>query len=293
MRFIGDIHLGRKFRTGVPLNRRGEIEEKFWTEFDKIMFKPMQKKLVQLGDLFDAPVVDNDVLWRAYKIISICAGLNPETDYYFIAGNHDLCKDLNDVPAIKILEGLLKPARNVHFVLEEPVKVENFTLIPWSYVNPLADLLKDVTTPCIAGHFEEPLDPALVNCGLDAMSGHIHRLHDNGKVHFVGSILPIAFGEESDDKIMETVDLETLMKYQDKFHDKRVRVILKEGEELPTDIDCLQLIAKKEETEGEENTNTLEVSLEDFNFKDLFMKELEESGKAQELWEKYERLQNA
>lgn len=291
MRFIGDVHLGRKFRTGVPLDRRGELEELFFKEFDRVLRKPMQKKLVQLGDLFDSPVVDNEVLWRAYEIISVCAELNPETDYYFIAGNHDLSKDLSDVPAIKILQTLLEGVKNVHFVLEKPVKVEDFTLIPWSYVNPLEDLLKCVETPYVAGHFEEPLHPALVNSGLEGFSGHIHKLHDNGKIHFVGSILPIAFGEESEDSIMKTVDLKTLLEAPaDYWHNKRVRVMLKEGEELPANVDCLQLVAKRNDTDAQE---VLDVSLEDFDFKELFMKELSASGKAEELWEKYERLQNA
>lgn len=294
MRFIGDVHLGRKFRTGVPLNRRGEIENLFFTEFERIMRKPMQKKLVQLGDLFDAPVVDNDVLWRTYEIIGVCAGINPQTDYYFIAGNHDLCKDLNDVPAIRILADLLKDVKNVHFVLEEPVKVEDFTLIPWSYVNPMEDLLRCVTTDKIAGHFEEPLHPALAASGLEGFSGHIHKAHKNGKIWFSGSILPIAFGEENDDRIMRTVDLKTLLdKPNNYWHDMRVRVLLEEGEELPTDIDCLQLIAKRKDENAETQKETLDVSLEDFDFKELFMKELEASGKAEELWEKYTRLQNA
>lgn len=293
MRFIGDVHLGRKFKTGVPLNRRGEIEEMFFKEFERVMRKPMQKNFVQLGDLFDAPVVDNDVLWRAYEIIQIGANLNPETNFYFIAGNHDLCKDLMDVPAIKILQTLLEPMKNVHFVLEEPVKVEDFTLIPWSYVNPLDYVLTLVKTKKVAGHFEEPLNPALANSGLEVMSGHIHKAHKNGNVWFTGSILPLAFGEENDDRVMQTVDLKTLLEKRELLKDKRVRVILAPGEELPTDIDCLQLIAKRLDAEGGESENSLEVSLEDFDFKELFMKELGPSGKAEELWEKYERLQNA
>ena len=51
MRFIGDVHLGRKFRTGVPLDRRGELEELFFKEFDRVLRKPMQKKLVQAHTL--------------------------------------------------------------------------------------------------------------------------------------------------------------------------------------------------------------------------------------------------
>lgn len=292
MRFIGDVHLGRKFKTGVPLDRRGEIEEMFWDAFKKVMLKPIQTQLVQLGDLFDAPVVDNEVLWRAFDIIREGAVKNPDTNYYFIAGNHDLSKDSTDVPSIRILSELLKHNENVQFVLDTPLQVENCTLIPWSYIVPVGDFLEDVATSEVAGHFEEPIDPALSYSGLEAFSGHIHRGHTNGNVHFVGSILPIAFGEENDATIMETIDLNILLAHPDRYHDKRVRVLLKEGEELPTDIDCLQLIAKRLE-ETSEKESSIEVSLEDFDFKELFMKELGPSGKAEELWEKYERLQNA
>ena len=293
MRFIGDVHLGRKFKTGVPLDRRGEIEEMFFKEFECVMRKPMHKKIVQLNDLFDAPVVDNDVLWRAYEIIQTGAKLNPETDYYFIAGNHDLCKDLNDIPAIKILQTLLEGVKNIHFALEDIVKVEDFTIIPWSYSTPIETFLEKVKTKKVAGHFEEPLHPALVASGFEIVSGHIHKAHKNQNVWFTGSILPLAFGEENDDRIMETVDLKTLLEKRDLLRDKRVRVVLAPGEELPTDIDCLQLIAKRLDQNGEETEGSIEVSLEDFDFKELFMKELGPSGKAEELWEKYERLKNA
>lgn len=292
MRFVGDIHLGRQFRTGVPLDRRGEIEEKFWEAFTKVMQKPIQQKVVQLGDLFDAPVVDNDVLWRAYDIIRYGANKNPDTTFYFIAGNHDLSKDEAEVPAIRILRELLRDCENVFFVLDVPMQVGNCTLIPWSYTVPLGETLKDVNTSEVAGHFEEPIDPELANSGLEVFSGHIHKGHTNGNVHFVGSILPIAFGEENDASFMETVELDFLLAHKDRYHDKRIRVLLKEGDEMPTDIDCLQLIAKKIESK-EEDKATLEVSLEDFDFKELFMKELGPSGKAEELWEMYRRLNNA
>ena len=286
MRFVGDVHLGRTFKTGVPLNRRGEIEEKFWEAFIKVMQNPIQQKVVQLGDLFDSPVVDNDVLWRAYDVIRYGANKNPDTSFYFIAGNHDLSKDEADVPAIRILRELLRDCENVFFVVDVPLLVEDFTLIPWSYTVPLGDFIKGINTPNIAGHFEEPIDPALLNSGLIAYSGHIHKMHTNGNVRFIGSILPIAFGEENDAAIMETVYLDELLSHQDRYHDKRVRVLLKEGEDLPADIDCLQLIGKRLDNPSEEK-ETLDVSLEDFDFKELFMKELGPSGKAEELWEMY------
>lgn len=288
MRFIGDVHLGRVFKNGVPLNRRGEIESLFVKEFAKQLAIPREKNVVQLGDLFDSPQVPNEVLWTAYTEISKAAKASPEQNFYFVAGNHDLPKDTEDVPAIKILSRLLSGEPNVHFVLDEPVVVDKTTLIPWSYTTPVSEFLKDVKTQFIAGHFEEPLDPLLDSMGLVTYSGHIHKRHTNGKVQFVGSILPIAFGEESDNEFMQTVTLKELDGKD--WHDKRVRVLLGKGEEAPVDLDCLQLVVKY--AESEEENNVLDVSLEDFDFKELFMQELGPSGKAEELWEKYKKCSN-
>lgn len=288
MRFIGDVHLGRVFKTGVPLNRRGEIESLFVKEFSKQLAIPRENNVVQLGDLFDSPQVPNEVLWTAYTEILNAAEQAPLRNFYFIAGNHDLPKDTEDVPAIRILSRLLAYKPNVHFVIDKPVTIEKTTLIPWSYTTPLSEFLKDVKTPFIAGHFEEPLDPAIMNGNFTGFSGHIHKRHRNGNLQFVGSILPIAFGEESDNELMETVKLSDLNGKD--YHNKRVRVIVPKGCDAPTDVDCMQLIVKYEETENE--TETIDVTLEDFDFKELFMKELESSGKAEELWEKYKKCSN-
>lgn len=288
---VGDIHLGRSFKTGVPLDRRGEIEETFKRAFVESLEACEGKKLyVQLGDLFDNFKVPYDLLLWTYETITDYRRLDCE--YYFIAGNHDLSRNPEDVSAIQVLALMLESTPNVHFVLKDVVNLPafGFSLVPWSYSKPIEELLKSCTTNCILGHFEEPLNPAVSTSDLKFISGHIHLPHQNGNVNFVGSILPIAFGEnDCNDEGMITVTLDELegMKEED-LSQRRIRVILKDDETLPADINCLQLIAKKETSE--EEGVQLEVNLEEFNFEELFRKCLGPSGKTDELWAKYLRL---
>lgn len=288
---VGDIHLGRSFKTGVPLDRRGEIEETFKRAFVESLEACEGKKLyVQLGDLFDNFRVPYDLLLWTYNTIMMNVRL--DCQYYFIAGNHDLSRNPEDVSAIQVLALMLESFPNIHFVLKDVVNLPafDFSLVPWSYSKPLEELLKCCTTNRILGHFEEPLNPAVSTSDLNFISGHIHLPHQNGNVNFVGSILPIAFGENDwNDEGMITVTLDELegMKQED-LSQRRIRVILKEGEILPADINCLQLIAKKE-TSDEEGVQ-LEVNLEEFNFEELFKQCLEPSGKTIELWGKYLKL---
>ena len=74
---------------------------------------------------------------------------------------------------------------------------------------------------------------------------------------------------------------------EDDLRNKRIRVVLKEGESLPTDVNCLQLIGKKENKSETEDGVQLDVALEDFDFAKLFKECLAKSGKGEELWAKY------
>lgn len=289
---VGDVHLGRTFKNGVPLNRRGEIEEDFKRAFVKSLRECEGKKLyVQLGDLFDNFKVSYDLLLWVYETITDY--IYADCQYYFIAGNHDLSRNPTDTSAIALLSLLFESFPNVHFVIKDVVNLPKFgfSLVPWSYTAPLEELLGKCTEGTILGHFEEPLHPGVVTSNSEFISGHIHLPHQNGKVKFIGSILPIAFGEnEYNDEGMITVGLEELLEMKkQELAQRRVRVILKEGETLPTGIECKQLIAKKEGELTQDGVQ-LEVNLEEFNFEELFKQCLAPSGKTTELWGKYLKL---
>lgn len=281
---LGDVHLGRTFKNGVPLDRRGEIEELFFKTFEEKLNTQNCTCLIQLGDLFDSPVVSFDVLMRAKRIIENVK----DKELYFIAGNHDLHRNPKNVPAIRVLAALLSNQSNVHFVIDQPVRLDEMLLVPWSYEKDFSEQFKESGVRTLLGHFEEPLKPEIMAFNGDVYSGHIHKAHKVAHVNFVGSILPIAFGEENDNTVMETVDLRTLSEMsEDDLRNKRIRVVLKEGESLPTDVNCLQLIGKKENKSETEDGVQLDVALEDFDFAKLFKECLAKSGKGEELWAKY------
>lgn len=288
MKLIGDTHFGKKFKTGVPLNRRGELEEMFFTKFEKELNEPSDL-VVQLGDLFDSVIVDLNTIDRVYNIINQAYNNSKRTQFFFIRGNHDAPRDSAQTSAFDILEKMCAPMRDrVNFVVS-PVRWRNNIFVGWDYFR--EETLRETfsklnlsSSDYIFGHFEEPIEPVLLEIDNPVFSGHIHKAHTVGNVSFVGSLLPLAFGEEGDSTIMETVSLDELLSRDpEEIKNKRLRVLLNEGEELPDNIDCLQLIAKKSDI----TEVVLDNEIEEVDMRKLFMEELGPSGLAEEIFARY------
>lgn len=288
MKLIGDTHFGKKFKTGVPLNRRGELEEMFFNKFEKEL-NVDDKLIIQMGDLFDSVIVDLNTIDRVYNIIRNAYNNRKTTDFFFIRGNHDAPRDSAQVSAFDILEKMCVPMKDrVNFVVS-PVRWRNNIFVGWDYFR--EETLRETfsklnlsSSDYIFGHFEEPIEPVLLEIDNPVFSGHIHKPHTVGNVSFVGSLLPLAFGEEADQTIMETVSLDELLSRDpEEIKNKRLRVLLNEGEELPDNIDCLQLIAKK----SEKSEVVLDNEIEEVDMRTLFMEELKDCGLAEELYGRY------
>jgi hypothetical protein len=108
---------------------------------------------------------------------------------------------------------------------------------------------------------------------------------------------PYAFGEEAEEDMYRTVTLEQLNTWlatpESERDDPRlrcIRVVLKAGEVLPEDVDCLQLTTKREGQEDEE----LDVSFAEFSmeklFGEAFTEEGVDAGVAGEVLAKYREL---
>ena len=293
---ITDTHFGRTFKEGVSLDRRGEYEAKILDDFGEFLLHPQTNIVVHAGDLFDTPEVNYEVLLKVYSKIRNAALENKdETIYYFIAGNHDLNKDdsKNEHCSFRLLQILLKTERNVEFVLENlVVRRDNavIDLFPWDYKNEEFKVYPEANY--VIGHFNDPVPEAIANFKGIKLSGHFHKRHLTADgTFFVGSFYPIAFGEESDDSEMITL---TLNQYEnmnnEELKNKRVRILLKEGETLPVEHDCLQLIGKKVSEEKEVN---LEVTqCEDCDFKQMFFECLKDCKLRDELWTAYLKGKN-
>lgn len=292
---ITDTHFGRTFKEGVSLDRRGEYEAKILDDFGEFLLHPQTNIVVHAGDLFDTPEVNYEVLLKVYSKIRNAALENPLVCYYFIAGNHDLNRDdsKNEHCSFRLLQILLKTERNVEFVLENlVVRRDNavIDLFPWDYKNEEFKVFPEANY--VIGHFNDPVPEAIANFKGIKLSGHFHKRHLTADgTFFVGSFYPIAFGEESDDSEMITL---TLNQYEnmnnEELKNKRVRILLKEGETLPVEHDCLQLIGKKV---NEEKDINLEVTqCEDCDFKQMFFECLKDCKLRDELWTAYLKGKN-
>ena len=292
---ITDTHFGRTFKEGVSLDRRGEYEAKILDDFGEFLLHPQTNILVHAGDLFDTPEVNYEVLLKVYSKIRNAASENPSVCYYFIAGNHDLNRDdsKNEHCSFRLLQILLKTERNVEFVLENlVVRRDNavIDLFPWDYKSEEFKVFPEANY--VIGHFNDPVPEAIANFKGIKLSGHFHKRHLTADgTFFVGSFYPIAFGEESDDSEMITL---TLNQYEnmnnEELKNKRVRILLKEGETLPVEHDCLQLIGKKV---NEEKDINLEVTqCEDCDFKQMFFECLKDCNLRDELWTAYLKGKN-
>ena len=264
-------------------------------DFGEFLLHPQTNIVVHAGDLFDTPEVNYEVLLKVYSKIRNAALENPLVCYYFIAGNHDLNRDdsKNEHSSFRLLQILLKTERNVEFVLENlVVRRDNavIDLFPWDYKNEEFKVYPEANY--VIGHFNDPVPEAIANFKGIKLSGHFHKRHLTADgTFFVGSFYPIAFGEESDDSEMITL---TLNQYEnmnnEELKNKRVRILLKEGEILPVEHDCLQLIGKKVSEEKEVN---LEVTqCEDCDFKQMFFECLKDCNLRDELWTAYLKGKN-
>ena len=293
---ITDTHLGKVYKTGVPLDKLGVRENMTYEAFEKCLRLDCEEKtLIHLGDLFDSPVVPLDVIMRTYRIISLALmSAGDKWHFYFIAGNHDLHRDSSKTSAIYILATMLANFKNCKFVLGDEALVvsPDLVLCPYSYKKTVAELLSGCSlAKYVLGHFEEPIDPSVTSLRSQVYSGHIHKKHKNGNVDFIGALLPTSHGDADDDTLYTTVDLKTLLEDKGAFENKCVRVVLKDSEVLPEGINCLALTSKKEEVD--EKARDLNVGFEDFDLYKVFCESLNGNPMSDELWQRYEVLKNA
>lgn len=296
--YIGDTHIGKRFRTGVPLNRLGEREELIYEKFNVLLNEsdPDIQMVVHLGDLFDRPTVSYDDLYKTYSLINAAAKNNPERTYIFIQGNHDLSRNIEMTTAIEVLRELLLPVKNVEFVLNFPVNIGNYLFVPYSFNQEFLSRHNDWTTGegiTLCGHFDEPFPHDIFNDYGKVITGHIHTPRQEFNINVVGSIIPMTFGEDPEGKLYRTLslsDLEVALK-EEGGENYCYRVILKEGEVLPEGVNCRQLISIKDDEQEILNTN-LEEEWKDINLDiDYLMREaLEDLGLYNEIYMKYLEL---
>lgn len=265
---IGDVHLGKAFKTGVPLHRRGERERLVKEQFQRELLQAEGDVIVQMGDIFDRFRVElDDVLWAADVLAAVAKPV------IVLAGNHDLSRNLERSSSFDLLARLCRG--NVLFVKDRPLVAHNLLFVPWSPVVSAEEMLSGVAGRYAAafGHWDHvavgdqsnlvPIDRLSKLTSL-VFSGHDHvmREYTVGHLHVAvtGSMQPYGFDQDPRETVYVTRTLAEVEGNPDAFTDKCLRVLLQDGEGLPTDIECLQLVAKRV---GATDTDDIEVGFED------------------------------
>lgn len=303
---IGDVHAGRTFKTGVPLERLGEREI---TIFDSLAqaLKPTLGKdtrhyCVIMGDLFDKFVVSNETLATIYNVLYM-ASWDVES-ITILRGNHDGSRDTNLISSFYILKRLCSRIPNITFVDGDTPLVTTINNInhcyfgyhPFVSAKAMAEALPSLSGISIAyGHWDItahgedthnliPIETLKEKGITSVYTGHIHKhqkLQMSGiNVTVVGSMQPYAHGEESaDDPLYQTfyADEAKGMLEEDAaiFHMTNLRVLLRADDVWDVDrVDCLSLVFKR--IEGDRSVEDIAVGYDDFSSEAIFNKNLME-----------------
>lgn len=299
IKYIGDTHIGKRFKTGVPLNRLGEREALILKLFEEQLNQEADM-IIHLGDLFDSPVVSYDDLMTTHDLIRSAAKRNHKCSYVFLAGNHDISRVEGKVAAFQILSKLFSNQDNVEFVYDEPFWVdytETVMAFPYQNYDKIRQAIIRMSYPTYicCGHFDEPFPEDIFNKFKEVHTGHIHTAKQVGNITVHGSIIPMSFAEDPHGDLYRTV---TLKEFEDTVNDPLneewqnicFRVILEEGESLPENVSCRQLISIKKEVLDAPEYLTEDIDEASLDMEKLFHEALDETGLFSKIYENYLRL---
>jgi DNA repair exonuclease SbcCD nuclease subunit len=330
---MGDVHLGRKFVEFVPLHRRGHRERMVMADFKAKLAECTSNLFVQVGDLFDAFVVDEAVVLEAALAVREEAKKNPQRYYVFYRGNHDASKDANRASSFDVFAELMHGFNRV-YVMKTPEVLylpsnQMFGFIPWSPWKSSTELAYDLleyARPLMQTKGVEKLDTVFGHWDVDSfggddrnlvptamlskitskiVTGHVHTptafVRDGVEVTVTGSMQPYSHGEDPVGLYYKTIPFETYQNYGPTelgwCRNLNLRILVKDGEE-PEPCDCLSFRTKKvtEKAEADEAAD-LDVRIEDFNMDNLFRETLNgrevKASVQDQIMDKWQELKNA
>ena len=278
-KLIGDPHIGRKFKTGVPVHRLGEREASVKNQLYAEVASTDNTPVIIMGDLFDTySIPDELTLW-------VSETLNEAAQWkevYVLRGNHCVSRDAEKRGSFDVLEKLCPNVVFVKGVWE--IQLENGYLALFGYdaFKSAAELANQLTVNCnylaAFGHYDLTshgsdfnLVPTEVFAALKipvAYTGHIHKgqtIERHGvTVHAVGSMQPYAHGEQAEgDPLYQTLTLDEFnARNPEEFENVNLRILLKGDEVFDTQLDCLSLVFKHI---ANDEAEPLEVAYDSFN----------------------------
>lgn len=299
--FLGDVHLGRRFIEGVPLDRRGDRELMVRDQFVKELRAHNGDYHVQVGDLFDSFDVPNELVLHVADIYRKAAHDLQGCTFIILRGNHDASRNSLKASSFQVFKELVRGVPNIR-VIDTPTVIDRIGFMPWdpfmSAEQQAQQLVKLAGGPTGLGeHFK--LDAVVCHCDvkhyggdtfnvlpaetLRSLTGLVVTGHDHTKrtinknymvVRVTGSMQPYSHGEDPDHTMYLTLSTEELRDIKVDLTNKYVRVMLRPGEDAPAAPNCLgfktQLLGAKEEE------SDITVEFESFDTVNLFKGILEE-----------------
>lgn len=272
---LGDPHLGRKFKTGVPLHRVGEREQIQWNEFEDRLYGHKAQFHVCMGDLFDKFNVPYEIVLRAADIYVRAAQKQRFCQFIILRGNHDVSRDTSKRSAFDVFKALTGLEPNI-MVIENVTEIEGMGFVPYDAFQPVSEQVSQLSNglEVVFMHHDftdfggdhviptKALADKNINHVIDGHD-HIARIEKSHGVivEIVGSMQPYTHGEDKTGEWYIT----TSLPIEEDVTNKNVRVLLKPGETLPTDLDCLSLTAKR----VTDDDDKIEVDTSDFENLDL------------------------
>lgn len=282
LEILGDPHLGRSFVHGVPLARRGEREARVWSDFKKSIIHTTADIHVNMGDLFDKWMVSFDVIMNAAEAYIHAARKNSNTVYVILKGNHDWTRDLERASAFDVFAAIVAPVKNI-VVVSRPLMMEDFLFCPYHPSENAHETVSKHKATVAFGHWDTEFgehNMVPTKAGVPKLyTGHVHKpttfTRDGTEVIVVGSMQPYAHGEEADDSLYVTLRLDEIENAGD-LTNKCVRVLLASDELFDVEINCLQLVVKREKDDDTDDSPT--VTLGDFDMEALFRQAFREAS---------------
>lgn len=311
---IGDPHLGKLFRNGVPRNRLGDREKLVFESFNRLLSLDSDYTII-LGDLFDKIQINNETLNKTASSIVSAAVKYPSRKFVILSGNHDLSKDTSRISSFKLLESYFSssPCDNVSFITQhcDPILIPEFrTLLYFSHYNPFKSLDEEISTLNLRNSFNyadlkiafghwDTIDydsnkyinrkiPSVILNEFDLIvTGHEHKpttKQVEGKLVLIsGSMQPYAFSEEirQDGLLYLNMEAEEVLRVLDEnpnyFVNSVVRIHYDPAKELIPPFNCLSCSYKiKEQTPVESNMDSI-VTNTNLSFKDMFLELVDQS----------------
>ena len=307
IKILPDPHIGRKFVTGVPLHRLGEREKSQQIAFQMSLSEGDEKYHVCVGDIFDKSVVPNHVLMRVFETYADAAEARPDRHFFLLRGNHDASRDASKVSSFDVLALLLEHMENITIIRDEPLIYDGMGFIPWHpfktsevMAEEFLDLNQKVGVIFTHNDVEAFGDKTenliqtkrLQPCTSLICNGHIHVADefDRDGVHVIvtGALQPYTHIETPLNTLYRTMTLADFQALDPAdYKDVNIRLLLKPGQEMPVDVDCLSLTSKRLANDDEAE----QVDLEEFMNLDLgglLRKRLADNPMADQIMEQFD-----